>query len=158
MGYTHYFYRKPKLNPNRFAKVVEDFKIAINLIRDKGIDICGWNGSGDPILNDLEIRFNGMADQSHETFILLLNYKKPDYQKADFFEPGKSKGLAFQFCKTAQKPYDLAVMTALVIAKHHLKDQIHISSDGEDGDWAAARDLCQLVFGYGADFKLGRGF
>ncbi len=66
------------------------------------------------------------------------------------------KGWNFEFCKTAYKPYDLAVTAFLVIAKYHLKEKIWLSSDGETQHWADARILCQKILGYGIEFELDR--
>ena len=58
------------------------------------------------------------------------------------------------FCKTAFRPYDLAVQCFLIIAKHHLMDKIIIFSDGEIQNWIEAFSICKNAFGY-QDFKLG---
>ena len=89
------------------------------------------------------------GDCSHETFYL---EQKSDPATAWSDEGAKEK--YFQFCKTAYKPYDLAVNVCLVIAKRHLKDDIAISSDGEITDWEEAMHLCQHFLGYGSDFTL----
>ena len=68
----------------------------------------------------------------------------------------KKKGWQFDFCKTAYKPYDLAVTSFLVIAKHYLKANLWISSDGETQHWADARILTQQVLGCGAEYELDR--
>jgi hypothetical protein len=62
--------------------------------------------------------------------------------------------LYFHFCKTAYKPYDLAVQVCLVIAAHHLGDAILVSSDGSQEQWQDAIALCQSVLGYGGGFRL----
>ena len=65
-------------------------------------------------------------------------------------------GKYFQFCKTAFRPYDLAVTAFLVIAKHHLGDRILVESDGTIAHWMDAVKLCQNVLGYGFDFELSK--
>jgi len=65
-------------------------------------------------------------------------------------------GKYFQFCKTAFRPYDLAVTAFLVIAKHHLGEKILVESDGTIAHWMDAVKLCQNVLGYGWDFVLNR--
>jgi hypothetical protein len=57
------------------------------------------------------------------------------------------------FCKTAYKPYDIAVTALLLIAKHHLQDRIFISSDGQDQHWFDAKLICQKVLNYGLEYK-----
>lgn len=66
----------------------------------------------------------------------------------------KGTGWHFDFCKTAYKPYDLAVTCFLVIAKHHLAGNLWVASDGETQRWADARILCQKELGFGAGFEL----
>jgi hypothetical protein len=65
-------------------------------------------------------------------------------------------GKYFQSCKTAFRPYDLAVTAFLVIAKHHLGEKILVESDGTIAHWMDAVKLCQNVLGYGCDFELSR--
>jgi len=57
-------------------------------------------------------------------------------------------GRYFDFCKTGFRPYDLAVQSALLIAKHHLGDRIHVSSGGSDYHWNDARLLCYAHLSY----------
>lgn len=52
------------------------------------------------------------------------------------------------FCKTNFKPYDLAVQCALLIAKHHLGNQIEVSSHGSDFLWNDPRAFCYVHLGY----------
>ena len=85
---------------------------------------------------------------AHETFSLEQKMHPESWQKPD------EQGRYFNFCKTAYKPYDLAVTVALVIAKHYLGDAIEVSSDGEMKDWQDAKDICEHFLGYGADFTL----
>lgn len=63
-------------------------------------------------------------------------------------------GFHFDCTKTAYKPYDLAVICALIIAKHYLKDDLVISSDGEENHWFDGKMLCHLNLEYGLGFKL----
>lgn len=52
------------------------------------------------------------------------------------------------FCKTNFKPYDLAVQCALLVAKHHVRDQIEVSSHGSDFLWNDPRVFCYAHLGY----------
>lgn len=63
-----------------------------------------------------------------------------------------------RFCdrtKTAFRPYDIAVTSALLIARHHLGDDMRLDSDGGQVQWWEARLLCQSVLGYGFKVRLG---
>ena len=51
-------------------------------------------------------------------------------------------------CKTGFRPYDLAVQCFLLIAKHHLKDDFMVRSDGDDFLCHDAYNLCHEVLGY----------
>jgi hypothetical protein len=106
------------------------------------------------------------GDCSHETFSLPLKIEKDDWQKpigkiSHYNRYGKpvynnpeEVGLYFEFCKTAYKPYDLAVIICLIIAKHYLTDQIVVSSDGRLDNWKDGMLICQKILGYGLDFTL----
>ncbi|MDO8303281.1 MAG: hypothetical protein Q7T18_08570 [Sedimentisphaerales bacterium] len=106
------------------------------------------------------------GDCSHETFHLPLEMEKNNWQKPigeishydQYGEPvcnDKAEvGLYFDCCKTAYKPYDLAVIICLIIAKHHLKEAILPSSDGRINNWQDGMLICQKILGYGLDFEL----
>ena len=103
---------------------------------------------------------------SHETFCLSLEIEKEDWQKpigeiSHYDQYGKpvyndkeEVGRYFEFCKTAYKPYDLAVIICLIIAKHYLAEEILISSDGTLDNFRDGMLICQKILGYGLDFTL----
>ncbi len=97
------------------------------------------------------------GDCSHETcwFPRILPEDRHTRFDSHPTEEGGS-GWHFSFCKTAYKPYDLAVTAFLVIAKHHLKEKLSVQSDGETQHWADARILCEQVLSYGIGFELDR--
>ena len=59
-----------------------------------------------------------------------------------------TKNIVFQFCKTAQKPYDIVVTQCLVVLKHFLGDDIQVNSDGGKEGFEEAIQL--LTDKYGA--------
>lgn len=63
------------------------------------------------VFSKKEIRFNGIGDDGHETFLL------------------RNVASKFEFCKTARKPYDLAVISCLFIAKA-FAPSFDVASDG----------------------------
>jgi hypothetical protein len=63
-------------------------------------------------------------------------------------------GMWFAACKTAFRPYDIAVTACLVVAKHYLGDDIRVSTDGEDGHWFDGKMLCQSELGYGMEYSI----
>lgn len=93
MGYTRYWKRTSKPMDGSFVRFCN---AVFSTCKKLGIDICGWDGKGKPIVTETAVIFNGTAenDLDHETFVL-----------------NEQKG--FNFCKTAEKPYDYAVRTIL---------------------------------------------
>ena len=72
------------------------------------------------------------------------------YCKSSLIEDGKY----FSFCKTAFRPYDLAVICFLIIAKHYLGDKIIVSSDGTNIHWFDGIVLCEYYLHYSAGYVL----
>ena len=60
-------------------------------------------------------------------------------------------------CKTSFRPYDLAVISFLTIAKHYLNDEIIVYTDGLYQHWADAFLLCQDQLGYGEEYNIKNG-
>jgi len=91
------------------------------------------------LVNLSTIRFNGKGNEGHETFI--ITKKKPEPKP---WENGES----FDFCKTARKPYDLAVCLSLLVCSSHAPDCIRIGSDGDwDSEWTESRNVFKELFG-----------
>lgn len=201
MGYTHYWYTQPELDKQAFKHVGDDFTKMIPTLEHLGMRLGNGIGEGQPVITDLAICFNGLAqcghtkehiglawptqdakgitpqymrkrqdqpinghwfagvtlstrvcggDCSYETFSLEQSKQLQVYQKDDIDQTGYT----FDCCKTNFKPYDLAVNVCLVIAKHYLKDQIKVLSDGDLEQWQDAIQLCDHFLGYGSDFSL----
>jgi hypothetical protein len=165
MGYTHYWHRPKVLDLARFRRFREDMaRLLAHLPRhsdsaggyfaDRALIVRGSDGKGDPIVTDELVSFNGDAtfagdsgdgddvDMSHETFHLPRVYEPQDWQRPD------DCGRYFDFCKTARKPYDLAVTAALITLRHHFPE-VGVSSDGVAADWTAGLALCRSVLGHG---------
>lgn len=54
---------------------------------------------------------------------------------------------SFDFCKTARKPYDLAVCLVLLSMKRHAPKSVSLSSDGDwDAEWTEARGIYKELF------------
>lgn len=91
------------------------------------------------------------GDCSYETFSLEQKMKYiPEWKT----EEARQNKRIFQSTKTSFRPYDLAVTACLVIAKHYLKNEILIHSDGDLKDWNDAISLTDHFLGYGHDFDL----
>lgn len=91
------------------------------------------------------------GDCSYETVDFPAEMPEGHYEQ----ECSERPGLFFYCCKTAFRPYDLAVTAFLIIAKHHLKDDLKVRSDGEDENWVEAKQVCEAFLGYGMGFVLG---
>lgn len=91
---------------------------------------------------------NGECD--YESFVFERQRETPEWQTKDKDFDGR----AFDCCKTAFRPYDIAVTAFLLIAKRHIENRISVKTDGEDGHWWDAKMLCQSVLGYGADYQI----
>lgn len=82
--------------------------------------------AADPIVSGSEIRFNGVGDEGHETFLVDRLCDK-----------------SFNFCKTAENPYDEAVVAILTIMNHYAQGGWEIGSDGNCEDWQDGLILAQ---------------
>lgn len=158
MGYTHYWYQKKDFTVEQWSNIREGMLAVIvqhcdrkNIVLAQEYDspsepqptLFGGPkfGPTPPMVNAVQIRFNGWRGEGHETF--LLTRKKPEarpYRTASEDH--------FSFCKTAHKPYDLAVCLALLVCVRHAPDVIKISSDGGwDNEWLEARKVFKELFG-----------
>lgn len=144
MGYTHYLYRKSSFTDKQWENVcLETFQI-LDHCKSKGIVLAREYDSpksGNPEVTPDHIRFNGWKDEGHET--LLVTKERPPLPSWD----AKAKE-SFDFCKTARKPYDLAVCLVLLSMKRHAPKSVRIASDGEwDHEWTEARGVYRELFG-----------
>ena len=114
MGYTNYWYQRKSFTNEEWSKVLDEY--------DYIKDVLG----GSVIFDESDVKqimFNGNPenDQDHETFILHKEAKtKPDYEGQD---------VSFNFCKTAEKPYDIAVWHLLSFCHTHTNAIWRISRD-----------------------------
>ena len=137
MGYCHYWYREPEIDKMVMSKIIADFNKVIFNQRPTLIEFTTEFSNG----NSGDIGFNG--------------FKPHDFEPVIFNRVCKDvrDGKIFCFCKTQYRPYDLDVIAFLIIARKHLGDHILVSSDGDDEQWAPARELCQTHLGYGNEFR-----
>lgn len=171
MGFTQTYYRKPELNSANFEKIVSDFKIMVPELQKIGIELGNGVGIDEPCLENDVIIFNGLTNCNHkEDFAIQgghsgLYCEKSDCGNESFvleqkYEPNKWQepdqvNRFHNYCKTERKPYDLAVQICLIIAKHHLGEEIEVTSDGETNEWMLAMEMTDKTLGYGLDFVLG---
>ena len=153
MGYTHYwnFKMNPKDIKDGAAKFAEAVKLSKKCIakipKKKGhtageemeFKLAGWDGTGRPVFKDNVISFNGTSknskgeDDSYESFV--IGYGDSEWE--------------FSFCKTARRPYDVAVCISLLCFKHIFGKDFQYSSDGTDEDygWAKAHEIFNKMKG-----------
>ena len=180
MGYYH-SWRGPG-DPDAFRLIRADFEKLILPLADLGCPVAGPLGTGLPETAENYIHFNGIRHCGHEkvegpvvifpsedacgidlehgdlfavAFLGLVTKRRCDGQCChEDFLLGKHYGGGC--CKTAFKPYDVAVTAALLIAKHHWSETFEITSCGSDAQWWDAKLICQRVLVYGASFKFVR--
>lgn len=132
MGYTHYFTTQGPLDPHLFAVFAVEANSIIKTAMLSGVaDLAREYDTPNvlPEANSRWIRFNGVGDEGHETFVLAQDQR------------------GFEFCKTARKPYDTVVTAVLALAKDRLGGAIEISSDGYPEEWEAGVELAATVLG-----------
>ena len=141
MGYTHYFWRKPELDKDKFAEAVADCK---KLCEASGVALAYEYDEPEklPLFDHDLVRFNGVGDDGYETFVVPLVADSRTWGQVS------DDGRVFAFCKTACKPYDLAVTGCLLVFKHHFGENFTVSSDGDAKDWKPAQQLCLKVLGW----------
>lgn len=144
MGYTHYYRRHS--DKSNSAEAYDRFRHGAERIiiecQARGITIADGFGEKAGYWENTESRvaFNGLGADAHETFA---------WEAVSPTEPGARKWV-FNFCKTAEKPYDAAVTACLLWLAECYGDAVEISSDGYWEEWRAGRDIFREVFGYDA--------
>lgn len=142
MGYTHYwtFCRPKRGTAKQVNKAYLDaIKECQNLIREYSRvngGLSGYSAHTEP--GEYHgVNVNGSRENGHETFT--LRERLSDYFKRD--------GRPSDFCKTAQKPYDIVVVACLCVLSHRLGDTIAVNSDGDSIDWILGLELARRITG-----------
>ena len=95
MGYTNYWHQHNDFTDEQWKSIKEEYEYIK--------EVCG-NVIKDETITTDEIVFNGKESLSHETFVL-----KKDAKPFNFKKDYEGQDISFYFCKTAMKPYDIAV-------------------------------------------------
>jgi len=137
MGYTHYWEIKKQkrtavTDEQNYQKAIRDIHKMVLFAKENACNLAGVTAHT-KVGSYGGINFNGVKSHGHETFYLTQHFKDNE---------------DFNFCKTAQKPYDVVVVAALIILKYHLKDRVRVTSDGENIDWQAGLKLAKHVCKY----------
>ena len=128
MGYTHYWTIKQELTPTQFKEWSEGIKAIVETAIEAGIALGNGLGFDEPNIEETLVAFNGVGEGGHETFGIRLGDE------------------GFDFCKTAEKPYDAVVTASLIHAKKIFGDSIEIKSDGGWIHWEGGQLLYETVF------------
>ena len=128
-GYTHYW----RAGDGGFN--ISEYKKALNEIRKivkaNSKILAGGDGEGLPEISK-DIVFNGKGEEgSSETFYLPAN---------------PSKLGAFNFTKTARRPYDIVVTACLSVLKHFCPS-IEVDSDGGSKGMTSGIKLAKKITG-----------
>jgi len=99
MGYTNYWHQHNDFTDIEWKQIKEEYDYVTEVCEDIIVD--------ETITTD-EIVFNGKGENAHETFHLSKNAKPFNFKK-DY----EGQDTSFYFCKTAMKPYDIAVWNML---------------------------------------------
>lgn len=144
MGYTSKFYKVKEISPSKWELFLVDF----NKVLPHFEDVLDKTTDQKLVMNNEIIFFNGIGDESHETFYI---DRVSDENSKETYHQDERKGKYFECCKTNRNPYDLAVSSALIIAKKHFGEDFIVGSDGDNSDeeWIMAKELCHKVLGYG---------
>ena len=95
MGYTNYWHQHNDFTDEQWKSIKEEYEYIK--------EVCGTIIHDETITTD-EIVFNGKGSLGHETFVL-----KKDAKPFNFKKDYEGQDTSFYFCKTAMKPYDIAV-------------------------------------------------
>lgn len=141
MGYTHYWRQQRDFTDAEWQELTRLAK----LITADGQGILAneydEENSKHTIDNE-QIRFNGIGKDGHETFLITKKKRaKREYEEQEAYD----RQGAFEFCKTAHKPYDKYVV-AVLCALYNLSNvppqrnsnahpMREIRSDGNTADW-----------------------
>ena len=120
MGYTNYFTQQREITDKEWSLIENATKEVLILCDQRGINLAYDFDypKRPPYVSGTEIRFNGVGDEGHETFHI-----------------DRLGDKSFNFCKTARKPYDEAVVAVLSILHHYAPGGWDIGSDGNCEDW-----------------------
>lgn len=183
MGYTHNWYRPRTIAPATFQAIAEDFQQVLPALEAAGSPIANADGVEEPEFTPEHIHFNrvrfcghtfnpnvrlpwpgkeasGIGDNTGLGGTLPFRtcngdctYESVWFERSVGDDYRHDNGLCGGFCKTAFRPYDLAVTVFLLIVKHHLGPDFRIDTDGEAKQWEDAQRLCQAELGYSLSFE-----
>lgn len=156
MGYTHYFPQSRDFTMEEWKAVKDGARKAIRYCQRQGIGLARGSldcDGGSPGVSQTGITFNG-ALRDDDPYHSPQGRRPMRYGQCETFHLPRRKplqyrcGPTFQFCKTNELPYDLAVCLVLLVASSAAPGAIDLGSDGDwETDWAEARAAYREIFG-----------
>lgn len=134
MGYTHYWDQKRSLSWEEWQVAMGDVAAILKLAMERGIRFEVDDGGASP-MDDRRINLNGFGPDAHETFEITRARNTKKRHQWDERPSG-------DFCKTARKPYDIAVC-ALLCYFSSITETHHVTSDGDGSEWLDALDFAR---------------
>lgn len=112
MGFTHYVTSHVTFTADQWKQFTDKVR---KIFKDTKVPLAGPFGDGSslPDVNEYHVSFNGVEGDAHETCRVSRSAE------------------GFNFCKTAQKPYD-EVVVAVYKALRDVLPETKLSSDGGD--------------------------
>ena len=140
MGYTHYWTQSANFTEDEWDYVRAFFTKMRELLpqhrttawdNDEVPELFGWDGIGSPEMSAVAVGFNGDKSKeiNHETFRVEKRLNEDSWQ----------------FCKTARKPYDVAVNAMLLMFSTMTPTTFTLATDGTNTihgeEWDGGRKL-----------------
>jgi len=137
MGYTHYWTQPKDYAALEWRCICED--VALILATACGVHevTLAWEcdkPNKPPALSAKLIRFNGIGEEGHESFYITRKRAKLESWQG-------SEDFGHACCKTAHKPYDVAV-TAVLVYLAAVRGW-HVGSDGNTSEWRDGVDVAR---------------
>lgn len=148
MGYSHYWYRPPSIPRKQFDRFTTFASAILAALPEVAPDGGGTekplvlvpNAPDTHIVQRDVVAFEGGAGLGYETFVVDRVVPRSTYR------PPSAGGLAFECCKTARRPYDLAVV-AMICALLDAVPAARAESDGSVHDRAGGIRLFEYATG-----------
>ena len=121
MGYTHYWTIKQGIGQADWNKFLEGSRQIIGTATEAGF-LLQDDSAGAAVF------INGEGANAHESFVIT------------------SEDVGYNFCKTAQKPYDTVVTALLILLKRSLGENVIVTSDGSWHEWESGCLLYETVY------------
>ena len=135
MGYSHYWTRSDfEISEADWKKITDDVRKIV--AKSPATLTFEYDDAGPPVVDMDFIRFNGVGNNGHETF--LIERSVPEDERMPRYESDDRK---WSFCKTAMKPYDVTVTAILAYLDSVWPKLFKVSSDGDASDWAKGLHL-----------------